>query len=207
MALLHHKELPQLLLTRQSWAPSSIHTSPDESSATHQWLSKDTPAPPAPSLVLSQGIQAPRRPSHGLAPPFSSPYTWPCPHCIWYCHSESALPLKLSPQRLGASSSLQDTPAEPGRDLIPWTLIRVCCGYCSCWWRCLLTLTGVTQGRFQVSDEMERIPGSSRSPLLVTCDHGAGYPRTESSFLLCERKQVSLVQSTDTKLKVMQVRL
>ena len=53
VALLHRKELPQLLLTWQSWAPPSNHASPEESSATHQWLSQDNPAPPAPTCAVS----------------------------------------------------------------------------------------------------------------------------------------------------------
>lgn len=151
-------------------------------------------------LVLSQGIQAPGRPRlltlswTGSSPFLPLHLALPSPLLV--------LSLRVCPVLKAQSpetSSLQDTPVEPGRDLrFPGHLIRLCCSYCSCWWRCLLTLTGVTQGGFQVYDEMERIPGSSLSPLLVTCDHGAGYLRAESSLLLCKRKQVNLVQSTAT---------
>lgn len=154
-------------------------------------------------LVLSQGIQAPGRPRQlTLSWPGTTPFlplhlALPSPLLV--------LSLRVCPVLKAQSPETRDlflTSGHPRRawegSQIPWTLIRLCCGYCSCWWRCLLTLTGVTQGGFQVYDEMERIPGSSHSPLLVTCDHGAGYPRAASSLLLCERKQVNLVQSTAT---------
>lgn len=140
---------------------------------------------PSPGAV--SGIQAPRRPSHGLAPPFSLPLHLALPTLhIWYCHSESARPLNSVPETRGPLLTRTPRRAWERSDSLDtnksllWLLQLLVA--------CLLTLTGVTQGRFQVYDEMERIPGSSRSPLLVTCDHGAGYPRTESSFLLCKKE-------------------
>ena len=164
------------------------------------------PSSTSTKLVRSQGIQAPGRPRQltlswtGTSPFLHPRPPQPCPGLTASGTATQSLPTPKaqSPETRGLFLTSGHPRRAWAESQIPWMLIRVCCGSCGCWWWCSLTLTGVTPGGFQVYDETERIPGSSGAPLLVTCDHRAGHPRAESSVLVCERKQVTLVQSTAT---------
>ena len=140
-ALLHCKELPQRLLTLQSWAAPSIHASPHESSATiggsprtpqqHQHQAGAVSGDPSPRETKAAD---PLMDWHLPFPPSTAPQ--PCPGLTASGTATQSLPTPKaqSPEtRCLFLSSGHPRRAWAGSQ-IPWTLIRACCGSCGCWW-------------------------------------------------------------------------